>query len=46
MLDMFRKRDKNSISQRQKSKINGIIGFSIKPYLIKKLEEKNSRSIV
>jgi len=33
MLDMFNKRDKSSISQSQKKKINAIILFSIKPFL-------------
>ncbi len=41
MLDMFNRRDKSSISQAQRRKINGIIAFSIKPYLVKTLKIKN-----
>ena len=40
LLDMFNKRDKASISQAQQRKINGIIAFSIKPYLERELANK------
>lgn len=40
MLDMFNKKDKDSISNSQQSKIRAIIVASIRPYLIKKLEGK------
>ena len=38
MLQMFNKRDKSSITERQKSKIRGIIAYSIKPFLLRKLK--------
>ncbi len=33
LLDMFNKRDKNNITYAQQRKINGVIAYSIKPYL-------------
>ena len=46
LLDMFNKRDKNSITQAQYRKINAIIARSIRPYLIQRLKDKtNSRNI-
>ncbi|GLB26591.1 hypothetical protein LXJ15735_28320 [Lacrimispora xylanolytica] len=40
MLDMFNKRDKNSITPNQNRKIKAIIMNSIKPYLARELENK------
>ena len=40
LLDMFNKRDKASITPAQTRKINGIIAFSIKPFLEGKLAAK------
>lgn len=42
MLDMFNKRDKFNITEAQRRKIRGIIGFSIKPYLQRNLKYKNN----
>ena len=40
MLDMFNKRDKDSISYGQSRKINAVIAFSIKPFLQRRLASK------
>lgn len=42
MLNMFNKRDKFNITLAQQRKIRAIIGFSIKPYLQRKLKYKNN----
>lgn len=44
MLDMFNKRDKSKITSRQQSKINAIIGYSIRPYLQGTLKFKEVQS--
>lgn len=41
MLDMFNKRIKSNITQRQQAKIRGIIAYSIRPYLLRKLKFKS-----
>ncbi|MBQ3033547.1 MAG: hypothetical protein IJD28_04130, partial [Deferribacterales bacterium] len=41
LLDMFNKRDKSSITEKQKRKIDALIVKSIKPYLVNKLKFKN-----
>lgn len=38
LLDMFNKKDKYSITNKQHKKINGLIAYSIKPYLIRTLK--------
>ena len=43
LLDMFNKRNKNSITQAQNSKINAIIIHSIKPFLLNFLKNKIKR---
>ena len=40
MLDMFNKRNKDSITQRQQQKIRGIIAYSIRPYLEEQLSSR------
>lgn len=40
MLEMFNKRDKDAITFRQQSKINAVLGFSIKPFLQQRLAAK------
>ncbi len=40
MLDMFNKRDKDSITYRQEGKINAVIAYSIKPFLQRRLASK------
>lgn len=40
LLDMFNKRDKSGITYAQQRKINGIIAYSIKPYLMRSLKFK------
>lgn len=40
LLDMFNRRDKDSISSAQERKINAILAFSIRPYLSAKLAAK------
>lgn len=40
LMDMFNKRDKSTITQAQHAKIRAIIGYSIKPFLQRKLNEK------
>lgn len=44
MLDMFNKRDKDSITEAQHKKIRGLIGYSIKPFLKEQLRYKNRES--
>lgn len=44
LLEMFNKRDKSSITYAQKRKINALIAYSIKPYLIRTLKvRKNNK---
>lgn len=43
LLDMFNKRDKSRITDAQQRKINGIIAFSIKPYLSRTLKFKDDQ---
>lgn len=43
LLDMFNKRDKSRITEAQRRKINGIIAFSIKPYLASTLKFKEEQ---
>ena len=40
MLDMFNKRDKDSITYGQDRKINAVIAFSIKPFLQRRIASK------
>jgi len=40
MLDMFNRRDKDSISGAQQRKINAILAYSIRPFLARRLDEK------
>ena len=40
MLDMFNKRDKDSITYGQQRKINAVVGFTSKSYLQRKLAGK------
>ena len=40
MLDMFNKRDKDSITYGQQRKINAVVGFTLKSYLQRKLAGK------
>lgn len=42
MLDMFNKRHKESITERQNKKIRAIIVSSIRPYLVEKLQNKTN----
>ena len=42
LLDMFNKRDKDAMTIRQKSKINAVLGFSIKPFLQQRLAAKRN----
>lgn len=43
LLDMFNKRDKSKITDAQHRKINGIIAYSIKPYLARTLKYKDEQ---
>ncbi len=45
LLDMFNKRNKSDITMRQRSKIRGLIAYSIRPYLMAHLKSKE-RSIL
>ena len=43
LLEMFNKRDKSSITYAQKRKINALIAYSIKPYLIRTLKVRKKQ---
>lgn len=40
LLDMFNKRDKTNISLSQKRKISALVGYTIRPFLKRKLDNK------
>lgn len=43
LVDMFNKRDKDNLSDRQIKKINGLLGYKIKPYLTRTILKKSCR---